>query len=240
MEKPLLLAILICLPQLAQAGWFTPDIRGPWRCKECSVSKQNCSDVTLTFLTDGTYILKYDGEGSVSADGKYSYLFSTLTLKKRCVVSSVASSCSFTEYTKYSTELRGESIILHPNKISFDGKHEVDSHDYWVGQLRDDGYAMPEGAEPGRMDCKKVPLKTPTEVGGFKASVTLYDIGTSKAFLVKIPSDKVTEAIKSGKYSFPKGIRIPVISPDMERGTMDPEEAPEAFRHGYYYDASFP
>lgn len=65
--------------------------------------------------------------------------------------------------------------------------------------------------------------------------IPVYDISGKEPVKGTIAPDDVHEAISSGQYSFPKGMTVPVISPDGTRGTIDAHEAPDAFKQGYQY-----
>lgn len=65
--------------------------------------------------------------------------------------------------------------------------------------------------------------------------IDIYDISGTEPILGTIPHQSVTEAVASGKYSLPKGSRIPVISPEGEHMTMDSSESEEAFQNGWKY-----
>lgn len=63
----------------------------------------------------------------------------------------------------------------------------------------------------------------------------VYDISGQDPVLGDLPHDQVQAAISSGKYSFPKGHEISVVSPDGTMGTVPAEHAPDAFKNGYQY-----
>lgn len=67
------------------------------------------------------------------------------------------------------------------------------------------------------------------------ATLPIYDISGPQPVLGDIPHDQVQSAIASGKYSFPAGQDVPVVSPDGVHGTVPAEKAPDALRSGYQY-----
>lgn len=52
---------------------------------------------------------------------------------------------------------------------------------------------------------------------------------------VNVPDDQVSSAVASGGFGFRKAVQIPVVGPDGEVGTIDAQEAPEAFRNGFVF-----
>lgn len=85
---------------------------------------------------------------------------------------------------------------------------------------------------PPQEQAAPVATSAPQEAS---AKAQLYDISGKEPILGNIAHDEVTDAVASGRYSFPKGSPINVISPDGTHGTIDPHEAPEAFQNGYKY-----
>lgn len=65
--------------------------------------------------------------------------------------------------------------------------------------------------------------------------IPVYNIEGKEPILGSLHQDEVTEAIASGNYSLPASGPVKVISPDGQMGTLDPAEAPEAFKNGYKY-----
>ena len=53
---------------------------------------------------------------------------------------------------------------------------------------------------------------------------------------VDVPDDRVQEAFLKGYAGFPKGAKIPVVSPGGEPWQIDPGEAEQAFKAGWTYD----
>lgn len=75
----------------------------------------------------------------------------------------------------------------------------------------------------------------PTPAKQAPGVVEIYDISGKEAVKGSMAPDEVTDAVASGKFSFPKGKPIRVVSPDGEIGTLSPEEAPSAFQQGYKF-----
>ena len=67
------------------------------------------------------------------------------------------------------------------------------------------------------------------------STTPVYDISGEKPVLGDMPHEQVQAAIASGKFSFPKGQEINVVSPDGTPGTIPAENAPDAFKNGYQY-----
>lgn len=63
----------------------------------------------------------------------------------------------------------------------------------------------------------------------------MYDISGKEPVLGTLPHEQVQDAIASGKYSFPHGEDIPVVSPDGEYGTVPAVQARAALNNGYTY-----
>lgn len=80
-----------------------------------------------------------------------------------------------------------------------------------------------------------VPTAPDAQQDDSASHIKLYDISGGQPVLGSIAHDEVTDAVASGKFTFPKGAPIHVMSPDGEMGTIDPSEAPEAFQNGYKY-----
>ena len=70
--------------------------------------------------------------------------------------------------------------------------------------------------------CQVVPLR-----------VQLYTLTGQP---VSLPDDQVQAAFLAQRVSFAKGAKIPVVSTDTVPGTVDAEDAAEAFRAGYTYE----
>jgi hypothetical protein len=66
-------------------------------------------------------------------------------------------------------------------------------------------------------------------------AIKVYDISGPEALPGHIPADQVQEAVLSGKYTLPKGLPVPVVSPDGEVGHIPAEQAATAFQQGYKY-----
>lgn len=63
----------------------------------------------------------------------------------------------------------------------------------------------------------------------------IYDISGPKPVLGDMPHDQVGAAVASGKYTFPKGQEVNVVSPDGTFGTVPADQAPAALKGGYQY-----
>lgn len=68
-----------------------------------------------------------------------------------------------------------------------------------------------------------------------QADAPIYDISGEKPVFGTVPHEQVQEAITSGKYSFPKGQDVNIVSPDGTFGTVPAHQALEAFKTGYQY-----
>ncbi len=89
------------------------------------------------------------------------------------------------------------------------------------------------------MDKPKVPVSDVKPVGVPEAAFTGVDEVTLPMFdhdngvVLQVPKRDVTLALQSGKYTLPKGVQVPVISPDGELGTVPSEKIFEALKAGY-------
>jgi hypothetical protein len=52
------------------------------------------------------------------------------------------------------------------------------------------------------------------------------------------PEGDVTNGVASGRFSFRKGVRIPVVGPDGQDGTIASEDSGTAFQNGWRYQTS--
>lgn len=66
-------------------------------------------------------------------------------------------------------------------------------------------------------------------------TVPVYDISGDQPVLGDMPHDQVQAAVASGKFSFPKGQEVDVISPDGSLGTVPADKAPDALKNGFTY-----
>lgn len=63
----------------------------------------------------------------------------------------------------------------------------------------------------------------------------IYDISGEQPVLGDMPHEQIQDAVASGKFSFPKGQDVSVVSPDGTFGTVPADRAPDALRSGYKY-----
>lgn len=92
----------------------------------------------------------------------------------------------------------------------------------------------------GQDSVPQVPVEAPEQTQPTAPTpqatgVPIYNISGQEPVLGNIDPSEVTESVASGSFSFPKGVPVHVISPEGTMGTMDPAEAPEAFKNGYKY-----
>lgn len=68
-------------------------------------------------------------------------------------------------------------------------------------------------------------------------SMPIYDMSGQQPVLNSIDPSEVTDAVSSGKWSLPTGAKVPVLDPQGNKYTIDPEEAAEAFKNGWKYQS---
>lgn len=78
----------------------------------------------------------------------------------------------------------------------------------------------------------EAPITAPVLQEGY---VHVYDMTGPQPQLGSMHDSEVTDSVASGAFGLPQGTPIPVVSPDGVKGTMDPSEAPEAFKNGWKY-----
>jgi hypothetical protein len=65
------------------------------------------------------------------------------------------------------------------------------------------------------------------------ASTTLNDVQTGRS--VQVPDDQVEDAFRSGKFSLPPGVQVPVISPEGQPGFVSSEKFGESIDNGFKF-----
>lgn len=83
-------------------------------------------------------------------------------------------------------------------------------------------------------EAPPVAAPTPTAPEAVE-TIPMFDISGQQPVLGDMHHDDVYTAVQSGKFAFPKGQTVPVISPDGELGDIPAEDAPSAFSQGYEY-----
>lgn len=102
--------------------------------------------------------------------------------------------------------------------------------------MADESFVPPPEAAEAPSPETPIEAAAPIPQAHAEANTTpLYDISGKEPVLGSIDHNEVTDAVASGRYTFPRGAPVPVINPDGEHGTLDPTEAPEAFQNGYKY-----
>lgn len=92
---------------------------------------------------------------------------------------------------------------------------------------------MPAGAKVSQASDYQQPHNTaPVLPDG---QVHVYDMRGPKPILGSMDDTEVTQQVATGQFGFPQGMSIPVVSPDGQAGTVDANEAPQAFQNGYRY-----